>query len=201
MLTFDRIETREAIGLVYRMVGYDGVTRALRELIFPREQLDANSIRFEGVIQDVTSAQASLIDLQLLGRFGEQLAMVSYEGLIAADGSFHEHLTRGSVEQITGSRPRPGEEAEEHWIRHVHPDDRAAYLGWSADATNDETSLAYRVVTDGGAIRVVVEWNWVGQTNIDGSHQSAGFVLDLTDRMQQLGELAARDAADERRAA
>ena len=201
VLTFDRIETQEAIGLVYRMVGYDGVTRSLREMIFPRERLDANSIRFEGVIQDVTSAQASLIDLQLLGRFGEQLAMVSYEGLIAADGSFHEHVTRGSVEQITGSRPRSGEETEEHWIRHVHPDDRAAYLEWSADATNDETSLAYRVLQGGGAIRMVVEWNWVGPTNVDGSHQSAGFVLDLTDRMQQLGELASRDAADDRRAA
>ena len=198
---FARCETEQAIGLEYRMVGYDGVVRSVRETIFPRERLDLTSIRTEGVIQDVTNTHGALIDLQLLKRINRGIPIILYEGEQDADGAYHSTSLDGSFDEITGSRVLADEQPDARWIRHVHVEDRDRYVRWSNAADSHDESLAYRIVQVGGAVRTVVESRWMRPARADGARNVAGLVIDLTGELEQLRELDRQGPADDARAA
>ena len=198
---FARCETEQAIGLEYRMVGYDGVVRSVRETIFPRERLDLTSIRTEGVIQDVTNTHGALIDLQLLKRINRGIPIILYEGEQDADGAYHSTSLDGSFDEITGSRVLADEQPDARWIRHVHVEDRDRYVRWSNAVDPHDESLAYRIVQVGGAVRTVVESRWMRPARADGARNVAGLVIDLTGELEQLRELDRQAPADDARAA
>ena len=200
MFTFARCESEQSLGLEYRMIGYDGVIRSVRETILPRERLDLTSIRFEGVIQDVTNTHGALIDLQLLGRIDRGIPILLYEGVQDADGSYRSTSLDGSFDEITGSRPLLGEHPDARWVRHVHADDRERYAAWSRGAHEQAASLAYRVVQASGGERTVIESRWMRPVRTDGSRNVAGLVIDLTGELDQLRALDRAAASDARAA-
>ena len=172
-------EVRE---LTYRLIGYDGRTRWVRDHAYPRWEGD--TLIIEGLIVDVThemdgasEARRTLIVESALRSIEDYI----YAWVTDKDGA-------RPIFENSGGRGFLGEEADaglsyvdaaELWRSRVHPDDRATYDAVMADQANGVGGSAeYRLVRPDDSIVYVYD-RWRGQVLEEGA-LAEGIISDVT---------------------
>jgi len=195
-----RIHAGVADEVEYRLCGYDGTTRWVRESGVPHAV--GGRIRVDGFALDVTASRAIRDELDEtrahLHRIVSAIDAHLYTGSLTAEGGYHEVFTGPKSDILLGPVP-PGVDPVAEWDARTHADDRvsvqATYAAWQR---GEATELVYRLHGFDGRTRWVRDRAYPRRAP-DGTLFVDGIVVDITDetiaaeRLQEA--LAALDRA------
>jgi diguanylate cyclase (GGDEF)-like protein/PAS domain S-box-containing protein len=165
-------------GAEYRLVGFDGVTRWVRDRGVA-VRLDDGRTRLFGFAVD---ASTEVHYRETIDRMGEALREYYFTDELLVDGSYRTVFATAAQSRLLGELPK-GMTPVDAWHAAVHPEDRQhiARIDARLRAGND-AEVEYRLVGYDGLTRWVSVRFHVVETRADGTVVVDGVAQDVTDR-------------------
>ncbi|MFB6127191.1 MAG: PAS domain-containing protein [Halolamina sp.] len=195
-----RVAAGEGEELEFRVNAEEGYERWVRARTDPVTDDAGDVVRLVGYVTDVTEQRRQRLELEQLRERFERFAETVPEAffLVSADYSETQYVN-AAVERLYGITPAEAHDDPKSWLRHVHPEDKAALLE-EMNAQQEETiswpvEQEYRVQHPERGLR----WLNVQMNRIDDDEpQLAGVASDVTERKERERELREeRDRLDE----
>jgi diguanylate cyclase (GGDEF)-like protein len=164
----------EPADVEYRLVGFDGLERWVRECSRPRRV--RQRLFIDGFAVDITAIREARADAdaaqehldRIVGSVDEHL----YTAQIDRYGGYQELYTGPGTERFLGPIP-PGADPVAAWDERVHPDDRDAVCqAYAARSRGVSNEVVYRLLGFDGKTR------WVSERGVVRSATTDGFVVD-----------------------
>jgi diguanylate cyclase (GGDEF)-like protein/putative nucleotidyltransferase with HDIG domain len=182
-----RIAERDRVDVEYRLIGFDGVERTVREMGVVRERFPDGSYRLEGVVIDVSDERAAARALdrasQRLARIAGSAHAYGYDGDIIDGRMVEPEPDMAAMEAFLGEPVPAGVDEEDFWISRIVADDRERYAAWYAAGTGGVPLLEYRMMLPDGRVRMVADWAFASP-GANGYVHVDGVVLDVTESVE-----------------